>query len=211
MIQYIEYLNIPITVAATIAAAFLIMQLIGELLELKGKVVPEFLKVRKFFARRKAEKQERVETLREVKGLLADVNKHYATDNIARRDAWIKWVGDRAEDYDRSIIEINNTLTEVTNALNANTKMTEEMFVQQSRDRIIDFATKCSNTDCVVAREEFNRIFKVYTKYETFLKEHGMTNGEIDIAYRLIIESYEDRMKNHTFLEDTRWKTGQET
>ena len=56
----------------------------------------------------------------------------------------------------------------------------------------------------MVSREEFNRIFKVYAKYEKFLEEHEMTNGEIDIAYQIIKESYEQHLLNHTFIEDIR-------
>ena len=91
-----------------------------------------------------------------------------------------------------------------TQVLKDNTKMTEEMFVQNSRDRIIDFATKVSVETNPVSREEFNRIFKVHTRYEKFLDEHEMTNGEVDIAYRIIQEAYEHHMKNHSFVEDVR-------
>ena len=34
-----------------------------------------------------------------------------------------------------------------------------------------------------------------------------MTNGEVDIAYRIISESYETHMRNHTFIEDIRGYT----
>lgn len=78
------------------------------------------------------------------------------------------------------------------------------MFIQSSRDRIIDFATKVADEKVPVSREEFNRIFKVYGKYEKFLEDHKMTNGEIDIAYRIIKELYEQHMRNHSFIEDIR-------
>lgn len=81
------------------------------------------------------------------------------------------------------------------------------MFIQSSRDRIIDFATKVADEKVPVSREEFNRIFKVYDKYERFLEDHKMTNGEIDIAYRIIKESYEIHMRNHSFIEDIRGYT----
>lgn len=207
MLSYIEYLNLPTKIGFILVGVFLILQIIGELLEFKGKIVPEFLKVRKYFSRRKKEKNEVTQTLKEVRQLLDDVNVHYSADNITKRDGWMQWVNDRAIVYDNSIGEIgeiSKNLTNVTQALKDCTKMTEEMFVQSSRDRIIDFAAKVSNTDSMVSREEFNRIFKVYGKYEAFLEEHDMTNGEIDIAYRIIKESYENHMKNHTFIEDIR-------
>lgn len=207
MVSYLEYLDVPVKIGLFVIGCFLIMQIIGEFLEFKGKVVPEFLKVRKFFSRRKTERKETAQTLKEVKKLLGEVNVHYSADNIAKRNSWMGWVNERAAAYDESIIEISKNLSDVTQALKDNTKLTEEMFIQNSRDRIIDFATKVADEKIPVSREEFNRIFKVYTKYEKFLEEHNMTNGEIDIAYRIVKESYEQHMRNHSFIEDVRGYT----
>lgn len=204
MINYLEYLNMPERVGVIIIGGFLLAQIIGELLELKGKVVPEFFKIRKFFNRRKSEKEEVAKTLKEVRTLLADVNAHYSEDNISKRDNWMSWVNSRATLYDDSIVEISKNLENVTVALQDNTKLTEEMFIQTSRDRIIDFANRVGDEDTLVSREEFHRIFKVYDRYEAFLEERKLTNGEIDIVYRIIKEAYEIRVKHHSFIEDAR-------
>lgn len=204
MVSFFEYLDVPVKIGVVVIGIFCVMQIIGEFLEFKGKVVPEFLKVRKFFTRRKREKEETAQTLKEVKQLLGDVNSHYSEDNITKRNSWMQWVNDRAVVYDESIVGITQSLSDVTRALDANTKLTEEMFVQSSRDRIIDFSYKAADDSIPVSREEFNRIFKVYDKYEKFLEEHDMTNGEIDIVYSIIRESYEKRTKNHSFTEDIR-------
>ena len=204
MISYLEYLDVPVKIGLIIIGCLLVMNFIGEILEFKGKIVPEWMKFRKFFSRRKTEKAETAQTLKEVKQLLGEVNAHYSTDNITKRNSWMNWVNERAVVYDESIIEISKNLSDVTQALKDNTKLTEEMFIQSSRDRIIDFATKVADENAPVSREEFNRIFKVYSKYEKFLEEHDMTNGEIDIAYRIINESYEKHMRNHSFIEDVR-------
>lgn len=207
MLSLIEYLNLPTKIAIILVGLLLILQVIGELLEVKGKIVPEFMKIRKYFLRKKMEKKEVEKTLSDVKTLLTDVNAHYSADNIAKRDSWMQWVNGRAIVYDNSIGEIgkiSENLTSVTQALKDCTKMTEELFVQNSRDRIIDFASKVSNPNVLVSREEFNRIFKIHDRYEEFLTEHDMTNGEVDIAYQVIKETYEEHMKNHTFLEDVR-------
>lgn len=210
MINYIEYLGIPLKIAIVLVAIFFAMQAIGEFLEFKGKVVPEFFKIRKWFTRRKREKAEATQTLKDVQVLLNDVNGHYSADNIAKRDGWMKWVNVRAEVYDESIKQLREALTEVMQALKDNTKLTEEMFIQSSRDRIIDFATKTSNENVMVSREEFNRIFKVYAKYEKYLEEHKMTNGEVDINYQIIKESYEQRLRDHAFTEDIRGYTSRD-
>lgn len=210
MINYIEYLGIPLKIAIVLVAIFFAMQAIGEFLEFKGKVVPEFFKIRKWFTRRKREKAEATQTLKDVQVLLNDVNGHYSADNIAKRDSWMQWVNNRAEVYDESIKQLREALTEVMQALKDNTKLTEEMFIQSSRDRIIDFATKTSNENVMVSREEFNRIFKVYAKYEKYLEEHKMTNGEVDINYQIIKESYEQRLRDHAFTEDIRGYTSRD-
>lgn len=54
----------------------------------------------------------------------------------------------------------------------------------------------------MVTREQFNRVFKLYAEYEEIIEANGLTNGEVDIAYRIIKESYETHMRNHTFVED---------
>lgn len=207
MLNYIEYLNIPVKVTLVLVIVFFSMQIIGEFLEFKGKVVPEIFKIRKWIARKKNEKTEAAQTLKDVQVLLNDVNNHYSTDNIEKRNGWMQWVNNRADIYDESITQLRDALGEITQALKDNTKLTEEIFIQSSRDRIIDFATKVADEKSIVSREEFNRIFKVYTKYEKYLEEHELTNGEVDIAHRIIQESYEQRMRNQYFMEDIRGYT----
>lgn len=204
MLGYIEYLGLPAALAGIIVGIILVANLVGELLELKGKVVPEFMKLRKYFKRKREEKKENAETLKAVRQLLADVNTHYSADNISKRDAWMNWVNARADVYDNSILEIKDNLSKVTSALQDSSRLTEELFVQSSRDRIIDFGTLVADGEKVVSREQFHRIFKVHEDYERFLQKRGLKNGETDIAMRVINESYATHMREHTFLEDVR-------
>ena len=108
MLDYIEYLNIPVKVAIVLIGAFLIMQLVGEILEFKGKVVPEFVKVRKIFTRRKKERemmQKMEKTLDRVQATMDELNQHYSTDNIQMRDEWIKRVNSKLDQYDASMAD----------------------------------------------------------------------------------------------------------
>ena len=204
MLSYIEYLNehlnMPSKAILVLVVAFLFMNIVGELLEFKGKVVPEALKIRKYFHRKKQERIQVTETLSEVRALLDEVNQHYSQDNITKRDEWIGWVNDRAEVYDASVLE----LTELKELLASNNELTLDLYININRNRIIDFASKVINENVSVSREEFNRIFKIYNEYEATLEKHNKTNGEVDIAYRIIEESYEKHMMNHSFIEDIR-------
>ena len=194
----IEYLGIPGTIGVVIIALFLIMQIIGELVECTGKVVPEILKIRKYFKRKKEEEQERMQTFKDMRKLL----KYYNDDNIAKRNMWMQGVDDRAVSCRSEMAGITDTLLQVTQALSTNTKMTEDMFVESSRDRIINFAEKAADYDILLSREQFRRIDRVYQDYERFLQERGRQNGEVDIAYEAIQDGYRHRLQYHAFLED---------
>ena len=190
----------PTKVGIIIILAFLIMQVIGELLEFKGRVVPEFVKIRKYFTRKKNEKTEANKVLKQVKTLLSDVNEHYSEDNITKRDAWMQWVNDRANVYDAAIVE----LMSLKDTLASSNELVLDLYINVNRNRIIDFASKIANDNAPVSREEFNRIFKTYSEYEGVLAKHNKTNGEVDIAMRIIEDSYANHMKNHSFIEDIR-------
>lgn len=200
MEQLLEFFKITGPWAAGILGTWIILNIIGELVEKTGKIVPEFMKVRKFFIRKKEEKKRQKQLLVNVETLLNDVNQHYSEDNIAKRNEWMEWVNSRARIYDQSIAE----LTEMKQSIADNNKLTLDLYININRNRIIDFASKVANENVLISKEEFNRIFKIYQDYEAILEQHHMTNGEVDIAYRIIQESYKERLQDHTFLEDVR-------
>ena len=200
MIDYVEYINIPTKVAIAVITLFFIMQLVGEFLEFKGKVVPEFVKIRKIFARRKKERlmmQKMEKTLDQVQLTLDDLNRHYSTDNIHMRDEWIKRVNTKLEQYDMSMAELDRKLDK-------NNSDTLSILIDNKRNAIISFASLVIDENKPVTREQFNRIFKLYQEYEAIIQSNGMKNGEVDIAIRIIREAYENHMRSHTFIEDVR-------
>jgi len=200
MLSYIEYLNVPAKAAIVIAGFFLVMQAVGELLEFKGKVVPEFLKVRKYFIRKKEERKTLKElpaTLSDVKKTLDEINKHYSDDNIQMRNQWMRSVNDQLEQNDSCIKAL-------ADKLDKNNEDTLALLIDSKRNTIINFASLVIDETRPVTREQFNRIFKLYTEYEAMIESNGLTNGEADIAYRIIRESYENHMRSHSFVEDIR-------
>ena len=203
MINYIEYLNMPAKAAIVIVGLFLVMQVIGEFLEFKGKVVPEFAKVRKIFARRKRERQiiqDVSVTLDEVKKSLDEINAHYSADNITMRDKWMKLVNDKLEQYDGSLAELSHKLDK-------NSQDTLSILIENKRSVIIGFAELVIDESKPVTREQFNRVFKMYQDYEGIISENGLTNGEVDVAIQIIKDAYESHMRNHSFIEDVRGYT----
>lgn len=200
MIDFIEYLGIPGTIAIVIIAFFFILQVVGEILEFKGKVVPEFIKVRKYFQRRKREREaltEALQTMSDVKKTLETINGHYSADNIQMRDNWMKGVNEKLECHDEWVQKF-------TQMLNKNNQDTLELLLESMRSAIIGFASVVADPNAPATREQFNRIFKIHKRYENLIKENDLVNGEVTIAYRIILESYEQHMRNHTFIENMR-------
>lgn len=210
MHNFIEYFSDKpeIGAVAVLMAIFGIIQGVGEILEFKGKIVPEFMKVRKWFARKRKERcalKEMTdlmpslkmvpETLEQTTALLKSVDKHYSHDNISMRDGWMSGVN-------QSIDEIRQCLQEFTTKLDKNNEDTLEIRIENMRSTIIDFASYVGKDENMVTKEQFNRIFKLYDKYEALLIANNRTNGEIDIAFSIVKDSYAKHLLEHTFVED---------
>jgi hypothetical protein len=201
--------GVPTVIVGILIALFIFMQVTGEIIEWCGKTAPAWLKVRKIFTKRKERIQKLEdallksnEALERSNDLLAEMNKHYNPEAIAQRNQWMTcvnndlvWMHDRADAYDASIDKI-------VAALDGNTKMTEDMFVEDSRDRIIGFAEKVADPHCIVSHEQFRRIFRVYDEYEAFLEERNRTNGEVDESIQTIRKAYSYRQEHRCFAED---------
>ena len=200
MLNYIEYLNVPSQIAIALIAVLFVLQLIGEFLNFKGKAVPEIMSVRRYFARKRTERKvirELPDTIQDLKNIVNNINEHYNADKISMRDKWIDSVNNKLMTEDKLVRDLDKKIDEAN-------KDIVSILVDSKRDTIIDFASKVSNSNALVTKEQFNRIFKLYKEYEDLISNNGLTNGEVDIAYRIIVESYEEHLSNHTFIEDTR-------
>lgn len=200
MLNYIEYLNVPSQIAIALIAVLFVLQLIGEFLNFKGKAVPEIMSIRKYFARKKSERKvirEIPDTIQDLKNIVNNIDKHYNADNISMRDKWIDSVNKKLNMEDKLVRDLYKKIDEAN-------KDIVSILVDNKRDTIIDFASRVSNSSVLVTKEQFNRVFKLYKEYEDLISKNGITNGEVDIAYRIIVESYEEHLSNHTFIEDTR-------
>lgn len=210
MIGYIEYLGIPAFIGFAVVGFLCFLQVVGAILEFRGKVVPEIMSIKKYIQRKKQEKRvlselpelfnefrQVPETLKHVQELLNNVEQHYSADNITKRDGWIHNVNDKLDSYDKLVQELGKKLDK-------NNDDTLALLIDNKRNTIINFASFVTDEKNSVTREQFNRVFKIYDEYEDIIEQNGLTNGEVDIAYRIITEAYENHMRNHSFLEDIR-------
>lgn len=207
----------PAQVGLVLAVIFFILQVIGELLAIKGKVTPEFMRIKEYFKRKKKEKnalsqmtdlldehKEMAKTISDVQRLLIDIDKHYNNDNIIMRNEWMNKVNEHISTSEKKNEEQDSMIHMLVEKLDENIALTVDMSIENKRNAIIAFASRVIDESYPVTREQFNRILKMHEEYEEIIKKKKRTNGEIDIAFRIINESYEKHMKNHTFVEDIR-------
>ncbi len=199
-VNAMTYLGIPMIVIACALTLIFVLNVIGSILDLKGKVWPSIVNFRGWRRRKKEEKDKQKKLFERLAEKLESFESHYNPDNIAKRNEWMQWVNDRAEVYDASVKE----LITFKDALDVTKELTLDLYINVNRNRIIDFAGKVVDENIPVSREEFNRIFKVYDEYEAILEKYGKTNGEVEVSIRIIREAYETHMRNHTFIEDSR-------
>ena len=188
----------PGAVGAFIIGLFVLLQIIGEIAEAKGKVMPEVMKVRKYFKRKKSERQiikELPNKITEFNTTLSQFNTHYSPANIEKRNKWMQHINDKEEIYDKELIKLSKLLDKVNQTV-------IDIQIDNKRNQIIEFASMVSNESTPVTREQFNRILKMYDDYERIIRENEMTNGEIEIAHSMIVKAYKKHMENHTFVED---------
>lgn len=198
-IEFLEELGVPFWIVVALMLIFCAMQCVGEILEFKGKVVPEFMKIRKRFARRKLEREaikKAPEALEKATATLQEINMHYNADNICMRDKWM-------EGIDNNITEIHQWMQTMNEKMDKNNAETLKIRIENMRSTIIDFASYVSKEKNPVTREQFNRVFKIYEEYEAIIEANGMTNGEVDIAIHIVRASYEKHLVDRTFIEDS--------
>ena len=200
MITQLEYLNAPTIVIVVVVVFLVASNLIGSFLKLKGIITPEFMRLKDYFERKKKEREELRKIpaiLSETQKTLSEVNAHYNTDRISMRDKWIETVNNKLDENDKAIKNI-------AEKLDKNNDITMSLWIDDKRDFLINFASKVTDENKPITREQFHRAFKIHHEYENAITNLGISNGECDIAMKIIHESYEKHMKNHTFLEDVR-------
>lgn len=208
MLEYIEflndYINVPAKLIAGVVILLLCLQGIGELLEFCGKAAPGIMKLRKKLKENKEKELKRdallvaaTEALDKTNKKLDEFTALYSDDNIEKRNVWMKSVNAGISTNKEDIHALTEKLEKIYD-------ISMKDHVEALRSIILNFASRVSDDNSVLTHEEFRRAFTAYEDYEAFLKEHNLTNGQVDIAYRVITEDYAKRLRNHEFLEDIR-------
>jgi Mg2+ and Co2+ transporter CorA len=186
IIKAIEFLGIPATIAITLVGLFLVLQIIGEFCELKGKIVPEFLKIRKYFKRKKQEKEDTKRMIQDCKQALLEFNYHYSPANIAKRNNWMHEVDDSVRSNDELIQKLDgkmDKLLETNEALTTQLEQVKSNVLENEADRLRSELFDCGNRCRRHIRlhpEEMDHIRDVFQKYSEVLHKNGPGEKEFN-------------------------------
>jgi hypothetical protein len=113
MVELFERLGVPGTVISVIAFVLLVAGAIKEFVTSFStfKEVFNWIKGIKTRIKEKKEARKKAEkTLVEVEKLLNNINSRYSEDNIKKRNNWMNWVNEKAEEYNSTLDNINKRL-----------------------------------------------------------------------------------------------------
>ena len=186
LLKGIEYLGMPTTIAIALVGLFIALQVIGEIIEVSGKAVPEILKVRKYFKRKRKEKEENQQMIKDCKELLSEFNTHYDEDNIAKRDKWMNKVDNSVKSNDQFIQKLDTKLDKISadnESLKAQLDQIKSNVLENEADRLRSELFDCGNRCRRHIRlhpEEMEHIRVVYEKYSNVLHQNGPGEKEFN-------------------------------
>ena len=70
--------------------------------------------------------------------------------------------------------------------------------VDSWRMEILEFQSSCINHRRHT-KEEFDHIIDILAKYDKYIKDHKLTNGQVDVAHEYILEIYKECMRTNDF------------
>jgi hypothetical protein len=192
-LDFLTSWGVPAGIVTGLALIIAVLNIVYFFIDKGGKVAPAFLNIVGWFKKRKQMKTDMLTFLQEMR-------QHYTPEALEQRNNWMQWVNDRAMHYDEAVGE----LKQLEQVFQTNNRLTEDMYIQNCRTIIIDFAHKVRNPEYIASEEEYRRVFNVHEEYERFNEAHNRTNGETDRAMKVINRRYQWCMDNQGFLEDIR-------
>ena len=182
LLKGIEFLGIPATVAIALVSIWLFLHIIGFILDIKKKAVPEIINIRGYIRRKKEDKQ----MIKKCKELLEEFNSHYNKDNITKRNDWMNGVNNSVKNNDVLIEKLDGKIDKLLDA-NENLKtqldQVKSNVLENEADRLRSELFDCGNRcrrNIRLHPEEMEHMRVVYNKYSNVLHQNGTGKTEFD-------------------------------
>ena len=171
LLKGIEYLGIPMAVAVALVGIWLVLHIIGFVLDIKKKAVPEIINIRGRIRRKKEDKQ----MIKECRDLLSEFNTHYNKDNITKRNDWMNGVNKSVKNIEKLDGKIDKLLDDLEQ-VKSNVLENE---ADRLRSELFDCGNRCRR-NIRLHPEEWEHIKDVYAKYSNVLHQNGPGEKEFN-------------------------------
>lgn len=109
-------------------------------------------------------------------------------------DKLLKWAGDRINH------NVNQKIDKLEEKLDDHIATDTARRVDDIRNTILVFANECQR-GIIHSKEQFRFIVSKCDEYEQYVEEHHLKNGVITEATKLIKDTYQNHLKNDSFLK----------
>ncbi len=80
-------------------------------------------------------------------------------------------------------------------------KEVTEFKIDSWRTEILDFSDSCMNHRRHT-KEQFDHVIEILDRYDKYITENGLTNGQVDVAHEYILEIYKQCIRENDFALD---------
>lgn len=182
MLDYLDRLSVPEWVILVIVGLAVIAEVVNLLTKLWGVLAPKLFKISTTASRKKEIEEIILNNQKEIEQLKKKHNKDI-------KDS------EKADDILKE--EINKTNQKLDNI----NDLVLDIRIDSMRKTLLDFAsTVGSGRKCT--KEQYDEIFTTYEDYESILRQHGMTNGRVNISMEIVRDQYKHNLIHGGFLED---------
>lgn len=117
---------------------------------------------------------------------------------IERINQLEEWQGSdhsRLKGFGKQLAELETTNAKQNEMLQNLSVTVRDMRLETMRSKILDSVPKCIDlTSSNIGSEDYTNLFQTYTTYEHILTDNGLENSQIELAMKMIEESYRKRL-----------------
>ena len=176
-----DYLNLPTVVIVIIVAILVISNIINPTKNVISLIKSVYHSIINHFNQYKVF-QEVLKTNQEA---IKELSKKQDEDRAASKQ------GDK--ELRKELIEVKESLQECRDIILS-------VKIEDMRKTILDFASNTGNGR-LYTKEQYNFVIKTYHDYENLIQKYKMTNDEVEISFKIIMEKFEESMRNSSFLD----------
>lgn len=116
-------------------------------------------------------------------------------ERLNKLEEWQESDHSRLKGFSQQLAELEETNAKQNEMLQNLSITVRDMRLETMRSKILDSVPKCIDlTSSNIGSEDYTNLFQTYTTYEHILSDNGLENSQVELAMKMIEESYRKRL-----------------